>query len=97
MVSRKGKGSRRKSSHKLSKSVRERGKIEIRYILQEFSKGDRVVIKIDPSFHKGLPHPRFYGKVGEVIDKRGDCYEIKINDGNKEKILIVHPAHLRKI
>lgn len=97
MVARKGKGLRRKSRDKLSKNVRERGKIKIRYILQEFNIGDKVVIKIDSSFHKGMPHHKFYGKIGEIVNKRGDCYEVKVKDIEKEKIIIVHPAHLRKI
>ena len=97
MVDRKGKGSRRKTRDKLSKHVRERGKIKIRYILKEYKIGDTVSIKIDPSFHIGMPHPKFHGLTGVVKNKRGDCYEVLINDKGKEKLIIVHPVHLRPI
>jgi len=97
MVDRKGKGSRRKTRDKLSKHVRDRGKIKIRYILKEYNKGDRVSIIIDPSFHEGMPHPRFHGLTGIIKNKRGDCYEIVIKEGNKEKLIIAHPAHLRPL
>ncbi|MEM4511316.1 MAG: 50S ribosomal protein L21e [Nanopusillaceae archaeon] len=95
MVDRKGKGSRRKSRDKLSRNIRERGKIKIRNILREFKIGDTVSIVIDPSYHKGMPHPKFHGSTGKVINKRGDCYEVLVKDKDKEKIIIVHPAHLR--
>ena len=94
MVDRKGKGKRRKSRDKLSKYVRERGKIKIRKWLQDFKTGDYVHIKIDPSVHIGVPSHKFYGRTGMVVGKRGDCYEVKVVDGNKEKIIIVHPVHL---
>lgn len=95
MTARKGKGLRRKSRDKLSKNIRERGKIKIREILKELNIGDIVSIKIDPSYHIGMPHPRFHGLTGKVINKRGDCYEIEINDKGKRKIIIAHPAHLK--
>ena len=94
MVDRKGKGKRRKSRDKLSKDVREKGKIKIRKWLQEFKVGDYVHIKIDPSVHIGMPHHKFHGRTGIVMGKRGDCYEVKVTDRNKEKIIIVHPVHL---
>ena len=94
MVARKGKGSRRKTRHKLSKHVRERGKIKIRKWLQTFNPGDYVHIKIDPSVHIGKPHPRFHGRTGVVVKQRGRCYEILVTDGDKEKLIIAHPVHL---
>ncbi len=97
MVDRKGKGSRRKTRDKLSKHIRDRGKIKIRYILRKYEIGERVAVTIDPSFHKGMPHPRFHGLTGKVINRRGECYEVLVNDRGKEKLIIVHPAHLRPI
>ena len=94
MVARKGKGLRRKTRYKLSKHIREKGKIKIKKWLQKFSLGDYVNIKIDPSAHIGMPHPRFHGRTGKVVGVRGKCYEILIKDGGKEKIIIAHPVHL---
>jgi len=31
-------------------------------------------VLIDPSIHKGMPHPRFHGKTAEVIGKRGRAF-----------------------
>ena len=40
---------------------------------------------------------RFHGKAGKVTRKLGSCYEVTINDLGKEKRLIVHPVHLRRL
>jgi len=58
--------------------------------------GDRVLLSAEPAVQKSLYHPRFHGKTGKVIAKRGECYELTIRDGGKEKMIIVHPVHLRK-
>ena len=89
--------SRRKTRHKLKKSVRERGKVSITKFLQEFSQGDKVCLKAEPAYQKGMYFPRFHGSVGIVQRKRGSCYEVLIKDSGKEKLVIVHPVHLQKV
>jgi len=61
-----------------------------------FVEGDRVLLSAEPAMQKSLYHPRFHGKTGKVLAKRGECYELQITDGGKEKMIIVHPVHLRK-
>ena len=63
--------------------------------MQTFNKGQRVHLNVEPSIHKGLYHARFIGQTGVVIGIRGKCYEVAINDQGKEKLLIVHPVHLK--
>ncbi|MHA1743107.1 MAG: 50S ribosomal protein L21e [Candidatus Heimdallarchaeota archaeon] len=65
--------------------------------LQEFSLNQRVVIALEPSSHKGMPHPRFKGKIGKIIGKRGKSYIVEISDGNKVKKLISRPEHLKAV
>ena len=38
-----------------------------------------------------------HSKTGIVKGKKGSCYEINIKDGKKEKILIIHPVHLKRV
>ncbi len=90
-------GFRRKTRYKLQKSIREKGKISIRSFLQELEPGQRVQLKAEPAVQKGLYFPRFHGKTGIVIGMQGKCYKVKITDNNKEKVLIVHPVHLKKL
>ena len=95
MVDRKG-GIRRKTRYKFSKEKRSRGKISITKYLQSFVVGDQVYLHVEPAVQKGMYHHRFMGKAGLVKGKRGRCYEISINDKGKEKMLIVHPIHLKR-
>lgn len=88
------KGSRSKTRHKLSKRIRERGPPRIWRVTQKFEQGDIVHIKLDPSVHRGMPHPRFHGHTGIVSEIRGRAYLVKISDGGKEKTIIVSPEHL---
>jgi len=85
---------RKKSRDKLSRTVRARGKSSVVRAIQEFQTGAMVHVIIDPSIHKGMPHPRFHGKTGEVIGTRGRAFVLKVTDGNATKTLITLPEHL---
>ncbi len=89
--------SRRKTRHKFRKNIAKKGKISITRYFQKFEKGDQVILKAEPSVHKGLYFPRFHGKVGIIKNSRGTCYELMIKDFKKEKTLLVHPVHLKKV
>ncbi|MGV8143443.1 MAG: 50S ribosomal protein L21e [Methanothermobacter sp.] len=92
---RRSRGSRSKTRYKLKKSIRIGRTNPITKKMQMFDENDLVHIIIDPSVHKGQPHPRFHGKTGKISDKRGRAYIVEINDGNKPKKLIVRPEHLQ--
>ena len=89
----KSKGPRKRTRNLLRKRIRDKTTI-IKY-LHEFKVGDKVVIKPEPSSHKGMPFKRFFGHFGIVLDKRGKSYIVKIKDGNKEKKIIARPEHLK--
>lgn len=95
MVKRIG-GSRRKTRYKFRKERRRRGKISISRYFQKFEIGDKVSLGVEPAVQKGMYHPNYLGKIGTIAGKRGRCYEIIINDADKEKMLIAHPVHLRR-
>jgi large subunit ribosomal protein L21e len=90
-------GARRKSRSKMRKSVSEKGKFYISKYLQEFDIGQRVLLKAEPSYQGGIFCLRFYGKIGNVVSKQGNCYKVELKDGNKLKQFIVHPIHLVRV
>jgi large subunit ribosomal protein L21e len=90
----KSKGFWTKHTRKVRKSVRERGLVPLTRMLQQFSPGDRVHIKIEPSIQKGMPHPRFHGYTGVVKGRRGRAYIVEVRDGNAIKQIIALPVHL---
>ena len=90
-------GSRRRTRHKLSRKLRDKGKIKIQDHMQTFATGEKVVLSADSSVQRGLYKLRFYGKIGTIKARRGKCYEIAITDGGKAKIVLARPIHLKKV
>jgi len=95
MATRKG-GPKRKSRFKLTKERRARGKVSVSRYMQTFKVGQRVFLGLEPSIQKGSYHLRFVGNSGIIKGQRGSCYEVVINDKGKDKLLIIHPVHLKQ-
>ena len=85
----------RKTRHKFKRNYREKGKISLSQYFQTFNVGDKVNLKINSNVQKGRFFPRFHGLTGSISGKKGRCYQVTINDGDKQKILFVHPIHLK--
>ncbi|MEM2094009.1 MAG: 50S ribosomal protein L21e [Candidatus Bathyarchaeia archaeon] len=90
-------GFRRKSRGILTKEPRRRGLQPLGKLLHRYEAGEKVVIKLDPSIHKGMPHARYHGKVGVVLEKRRRAYVVQIEEGGKLRELIVRPEHLNQM
>ncbi|MEM2118748.1 MAG: 50S ribosomal protein L21e [Candidatus Bathyarchaeia archaeon] len=88
------KGYRTGTRHLMTKEPREHGKIKLSKLLQEYQTGDRVIIKIDSSVQKGMPHRRFHGKIGTITEKRGRSYVVNVSQGEATKTITVRPEHL---
>jgi len=85
-----------RGGHSRQQMRKHREKTTVNDRLKKFETGDKVVIDIDSAVQDGMPHLRYQGKVGVVDKKQGDCYVVKIKDGNKEKDIISNPVHLKK-
>lgn len=90
-------GFRKRTRHKLKKDLRQKGKLSLRKYFQEFSVGDVVCLKAEPSVQGGMYFPRFHGRKGTVIGQRGSSYIVTLKDGGVQKKFIVRPIHLEKI
>jgi large subunit ribosomal protein L21e len=88
------KGYRRRTRSLLRKKAREKGKTGLSRILREYKLGERVVVKLDPSIHKGMPHRRFHGKIGLIENRRGQAYVVSVSQDKAVKEIIVRPEHL---
>ena len=78
----------------LRKPTREKGKPHIGKLLQEYAIGSEVIIKMDSSVQKSMPHKRFHGKIGKIKEKRGRGYVISVPEGNAVKDIIVRAEHI---
>ncbi|MDH7563355.1 MAG: 50S ribosomal protein L21e [Candidatus Bathyarchaeota archaeon] len=90
----KSKGFRVGTRRLLRKEPREHGKIRLSKLLYEYQPGNSVIIKIDSSVQKGMPHKRYHGRVGTIVDKRGRSYVISITQGDAVREIVVRPEHL---
>jgi len=91
---RKSKGYRAKTRALLRRKPREKGKTGLSKILREYTLGEKVVVKIDPSIHKGMPHRRYHGRIGVIAEKKGQAYIVNVTQGDATKQIIVRPEHL---
>jgi large subunit ribosomal protein L21e len=88
---------KRKTRQKLKKKLKRKGKINLYHYVQNLAVGDSVLLSAESSIQKGMYAPRFHGKIGIIKGKRGNCYNVLIRDAKKEKNIIVHPIHLKKV
>ncbi|MBI2542759.1 MAG: 50S ribosomal protein L21e [Candidatus Aenigmarchaeota archaeon] len=81
------------------KKLRQRAGVRpaITKFLQELDIGQNVVIEQEPSSQKGMPYGKFKGKVGTIIEKRGNSYIVKTRIGNSTKLIVSRPEHLKII
>jgi large subunit ribosomal protein L21e len=78
----------------LKKPTREKGKPHISKILHDYEIGSQVIIKMNSSVQKSMPHKRFHGKIGIIREKRGRGYVISVPQGNAIKEIITRSEHL---
>jgi large subunit ribosomal protein L21e len=91
---RKSKGYRSGTRRLFKKQPREHGKMKLSKLLYEYQPGSQVVVKIDSSVHKGMPHRRYHGRVGTIVNKRGRSYVVSVSQGDALREIIVRPEHL---
>jgi large subunit ribosomal protein L21e len=91
---RRSKGYRSRTRSLFRKKPREKGKVGLSRLLRAYNPGDRVMIRIDPSVHKGMPHRRYQGRMGIVRERRGRSYVIEVAEGKQTRTLIARPEHV---
>ena len=90
----KSRGKMTKRSRRLRKHVRSlKGPQQS---IKSFKEGDIVTLHFD-SAQDRLHHPRFEGRTGTILEKRGRCYVVGVREGNVIKKVIAFPIHLQRI
>ena len=64
-------------------------------IIREYNVNDKVVIKINPSIVKGMPHRRYHGKVGIVEKVFRRALLVNVREGGKVKKVIARLEHVK--
>jgi len=74
--------------------LRKRESTGLSHILTDYTPGQNVVIKIDSTQVKGMPHRRFNGLVGVVKETGRRSVIINVNVGDKVKTVISRKEHI---
>ncbi|MGH9920063.1 MAG: 50S ribosomal protein L21, partial [Nitrososphaerales archaeon] len=81
----------RRRTRSLLKKRESRG---LSHILADYSPQQKVVIKIDSTQVKGMPHRRFNGLVGVVKETGRRAVVIDVQVGDKVKTVISRKEHI---
>jgi len=87
-------GYRRKTRHLLSKDKKAK---PLTSFLRSYDVNQRVIIDIDPSQVKGMPHRRFQGKVGIIKEVRRRSLVLEVPMGGKIKKVIARLEHVKPL
>jgi len=85
-------GKRRGTRYKLS--LKKRRSKTITRFLEKFKTGENVHIIV--TTNNMIPHQRFHGLTGKIVEKRGSSYIVRVRDKNAYKKVVVRPEHLRR-
>jgi Ribosomal protein L21E len=87
------KGPKRKTRSLLTS----KGKKGLSRLMTNYEIGQKVVVDVEPSQPKGMPHRRFQGRVGIVKEIRKRSLLLSLMVGQKEKRPIVRLEHVRPL
>ncbi len=88
-------GKMSKRSRLLRKRIGAR-RLGITKLVKSFAIGDRVHIDHKSAYFGGMPHPRYRGRIGTVVGKRGEAFIVEIQDYRMTKKLIIPVVHLER-
>lgn len=71
-------------------------RLGITRLVKSFGIGDRVTIDPKSSHFGGMPHPRYRGKLGTVVAKRGGAFVVEVRVYRALKQLIIPAVHLER-
>ena len=64
-------------------------------IIKSLKVGDKVAI-VPKSNGRDIPHPRYKGRIGNIIEVRGASYIVEIKIMNAKRKIVVPAMHLDK-
>lgn len=76
-----------------TRKLKGKGIVSVARFVRTFNPGDKVVITPKANW-TGLPHCRYSGKHGTIVERRGKSYVVEVRDYNQKKMVIAGPVHL---
>jgi large subunit ribosomal protein L21e len=69
--------------------------LSVSTFIKSFKIGDKVAI-VPKGNVRNIPHPRYKGRIGTVLEQRGDAYIVEVKIMSAHRKLIVPSLHLEK-
>jgi large subunit ribosomal protein L21e len=64
--------------------------------IKEFNVGEKAAI-VQKGNRSNIPHPRYRGKIGTVVERRGSAYVVEVRTFNAIRKLTVPVEHMEKV
>jgi len=77
-----------------TRKLKGKGVVSVAQYVRTFNLGDKVVITPKAKW-EGMPHLRYSGRQGIIVEKRGKSYVVEVADFNQKKKVIASPIHLK--
>ncbi|MCL5430405.1 MAG: hypothetical protein M1504_02925 [Candidatus Marsarchaeota archaeon] len=69
--------------------------LSVNAYVKSFEVGDKVAIVPKGNF-RNIPHPRYRGRIGTVIERRGSSYVVSVKIMSAKRQVIVPAVHLER-
>jgi large subunit ribosomal protein L21e len=70
--------------------------LSVSTFIKKFEIGDKVAI-VPKGNQKNIPHPRYRGRIGRVVERRGSGYVVQLRMMTATRKLVVPAIHLEKV
>ncbi len=77
-----------------TRNLKGKSVVTVAGMVRTFNVGDKVVITPKARWD-GMPHLRYSGKQGTILERRGKAYVVEVKDFAVKKSIIVGPIHLK--
>ena len=77
-----------------TRKLKGKGIVTVAQMVRTFKVGEKVIVTPKAKWD-GMPHLRYTGRQGTIIEKRGKSYYVEVRDFSVKKRIIVGAVHLK--
>jgi ribosomal protein L21E len=77
-----------------TRKLKGKSTVTVAQIVRTFKVGDKVLVNPKARW-EGMPHLRYSGRQGTIIERRGKSYVVEVGDYSVKKRIICGPVHLK--
>jgi ribosomal protein L21E len=78
-----------------TRKLKGKSAVTVAQMVRTFNVGDKVTVNPKARW-EGMPHLRYSGRQGTIVEARGKSYVVEVRDYSTKKRIIAGPVHLTK-